>query len=187
MELLFSLWLAVVCAAGAVWIWGALSWTGIPIHARDFRLMPEGKDRRVMDFVREVDLEPGVYGFPNFVPHAEAQKPEIKALFDKGPMGTLSVWRKPSMGRNMLWTFVIELIASALIAYLLVAAGLPRGAEFAKVFQVAATAGVLTYSVAALPGMVWFQANRPAIVSALIDGVVMGLLTGAAFGLLWPS
>jgi hypothetical protein len=111
----------------------------------------------------------------------------MKAKFDKGPMGLLSVWAKPSMGKNMALNFVFYIVACSLIAYLASAAGIPRGAGFGKVMQVVGTAGVLAFSFSALPGMIWFQANKPAIVSHIVDGVVMGLITGAVFALLWPK
>ncbi|MBS0188254.1 MAG: hypothetical protein JSS51_09305 [Planctomycetes bacterium] len=185
MELLASCWLAIIAAAAAVWIYGAISWMVLPHHAKDFKHLPD--DRKVMEFVRTLNIEPGVYGYPN-MDHKHGEQSEVmKEACEKGPMGTLSLWRKPSMGLNMFLTFLVELAAAFLIVYVGVAAGFTRGEPFAKVFQVLGTVGVLTYTVASLPGAIWFQANKSAVISGLVDGIVMGLLTGAVLGWLWPK
>ncbi|MBS0191223.1 MAG: hypothetical protein U0573_15450 [Phycisphaerales bacterium] len=184
MELLASLWLAILATPVALWTYGAISWMALPHHHNDFKKLPD--DAKVMDFVRSLNIPPGVYGYPNM--HCEGEDREkLKQIWETGPMGMLSVWKKTSMGKNMLLTFVVELVASFLIAYVVCAAGFGHGEPFAKVFQVVGTIGVLTYSVASLPNAIWFQANRSAVISGLIDGVVMGLITGAVFGALWPK
>lgn len=185
MELFWSLWLAIVAASVALWIYGALSWMVLPQHTKDFKKLPD--ENKVLEFVRGLSVPPGVYLYPNFVTHSEAQKPENKAKCEQGPMGTLSVWSKPNMGVNMAFTFVFYVVACSLIAYLAAAAGIPRGAGFGKVMQVAGTAGVLAFTFSALPGMIWFQANKPAMLSHIFDGVVMGMITGVVFALLWPK
>jgi hypothetical protein len=50
---------------------------------------------------------------------------------------------------------------------------LPGAAPFAKVFQVAVTAGILAYCFSFIP-------------AAFIDGIVCGLITGAIFLWRWP-
>lgn len=184
MELLASCWLAIVATAAAVWIYGALAWMALPHHKKDFKQLPD--DKKVMDFVRSLNIEPGVYGYPNM--HCDGENREkMKQIWETGPMGMLTLWKKPNMGVNMALTFLVNLAASFLIAYVGVAAGFVRGEAFAKVFQVLATVGILTYSVASLPNAIWFQANKRAVVSCLIDGVMMGLITGAMMGWLWPK
>lgn len=185
MELFSSLWLGILAASVALWIYGALAWMVLPQHKNDFKKLPD--DDTVLEFVRRLNLPPGTYGYPNFVSHSEAQKPEMKAKFERGPMGLLSVWSPPRMGVNMALNFVFYIVACSLIAYLASASGLPRGAGFGKVMQIVGTAGVLTFSFSAIPGMIWFQANKAAILSHVLDGVVMGLITGAVFALLWPK
>lgn len=185
MDLLTSLWIPIIVAPVALWFYGALAWMALPHHRADFKKLPD--DTKVMDFVRGLGVAPGTYGYPNFGSHSDAKNPEFKAKCDAGPMGTLSVWTKPNMGLNMVLNFLVNVVACFLIAYLVSAAGMPRGAGFGKVMQVVGTAGVLTFTFASLPGMIWFQANKPAIVSNVVDGVVMGLITGAVFALLWPK
>ncbi|MBX3390079.1 MAG: hypothetical protein KF691_11585 [Phycisphaeraceae bacterium] len=184
MELLTACWLAIIATPVALWFYGALAWMALPHHKRDLKKLPD--DNKVIEFVRGLGLQPGVYSYPNM--HCEGEDRErIKKLWETGPMGILSVWSKVSMGRNMLLTFIVELIAAFLIAYVGVAAGFGRGEPFAKVFQVLGTVGILTFTVGSLPGAIWFQANKSAVVSGIIDGVIMGLITGAIMAWLWPK
>lgn len=185
MELLVACWLAILAAAGAVWLYGAIAWMVLPHHRKDFKHLPD--DKKVMEFVRSLNVAPGVYGYPNMDCKHGEQSETMKEAFEKGPMGMLSVWKKPNMGVNMALTFVVNLAAAFLIAYVGVAAGFGRGESFAKTFQVLGTVGVLTYTVASLPNAIWFQANKNAIVSCVIDGIAMGLITGAMMGWLWPK
>jgi hypothetical protein len=71
------------------------------------------------------------------------------------------------------------------IAYL-TSVTLPKTAEFAKVFQVVGTAGILAYSFSFIPNAIWFGAYKRTIVASIIDGIVYGALTGAIFAWRWP-
>jgi hypothetical protein len=62
----------------------------------------------------------------------------------------------------------------------------PGPASFAKVFQVAATAGILAYCFSFIPTAVWFGSYKRTIVATFIDGIVYGLITGAIFAWRWP-
>jgi hypothetical protein len=63
---------------------------------------------------------------------------------------------------------------------------LPGAAPFAKVFQVAVTAGILAYCFSFIPNAVWFGSYQRTIVASFIDGIVYGLITGAIFAWRWP-
>jgi hypothetical protein len=105
---------------------------------------------------------------------------------NEGPVGHLSVWQTPlTMGSKMVATFIVYLVVSILIAYLTRVA-LPGPAPFAKVFQVAATAGILAYCFSFIPNAVWFGSYKRTIVANVVDGIVYGLITGALFAWLWP-
>jgi hypothetical protein len=108
-----------------------------------------------------------------------------KAL-EEGPVGHLSVWPTPlTMGGKMVATFFVYLAVSTLIAYLTRVA-IPGAASFSRVFQVAATAGILAYCFSFIPNAIWFGAYKRTIVATFIDGIVVGCLTGAIFAWRWP-
>ena len=85
----------------------------------------------------------------------------------------------------MAFTLGLYLVMSCLIAYAGYAA-IPH-APHAKAFQIAGTMGILAYSFAFLPNMIWFQGTKRGMVTAVFDGLVQGLVTGAIFSMMWPS
>lgn len=188
MDFLTYLWLPILVSGAAVWIAGAIVWMALPHHKGDYGRLPDEDGFRA--FVRSAGIPAGCYGFPDFGACADANSPEAKKKMEEGPVGTLIVWGKVSMGRNMLVTFLVNLVVSALIGYVgwaaLSHAG-PAGATFGHVFQVLGTVGVLAYSFAFIPNGVWFGQRPRAIVMCVIDGVAYGLITGAIFAALWPG
>jgi hypothetical protein len=112
--------------------------------------------------------------------------PELARKMEEGPMGIINVWPVPNMGKNMALTFLTFLAATTLIGYL-ARETIPNGAEFARVFQVVGTAGVLTWCFSFIANMIWFNGGARAIVMCFIDGLVYGLVTGAIFAFFWPA
>jgi hypothetical protein len=183
MDLVLPLWLPILLSAAAVWIVSAVVWMALPHHKNDFIGLPD--EDAFIDFVRKSGIEPGNYIFPDFRDRAAMQSEKIGKILKEGPVGHLSVWPTPlTMGSKMVATFIVYNVVSTLIAYLTRVA-LPGAAPFAKVFQVAATAGVLAYCFASIPNALWFGAYKRTIVASIIDGIVFGLITGAIFACLW--
>lgn len=178
-----NLWLPILLSAALTWIASAIMWMAMPHHKKDHVALPN--EQAFMDFVKAQDIKPGNYGFPNFG-SGQCNTPEGKQKWKEGPLGLLSVWGNVSMGRNMFLTFMVFLVASALIGYL-GSMTLARGADFTKVMQVLGLAGVLTYSFSHIPGAIWFGAYPRTIVANIFDGIVYGLITGAIFAWLWPA
>src|SRR5262245_16007129 len=156
-----SLWLPILLAAVAVWFWAFLSWAVLPLHKRDFGKLPN--EDGFLNSMKSMGIPQGAYGFPYCSDNKERNNPEFVAKWKSGPAGMLNVWNpNASMGMNMVLSFLVYLIVSAMIAYLAASAGMPRGAGFSRALQVIGTAGVLAYTFAALPQMIWFQANANA-------------------------
>lgn len=85
----------------------------------------------------------------------------------------------------MVVTFLIYLVVSCLIAYAGYTA-LPH-ATHSKAFQITGTMGILAYTFAFLPNMIWFQGSKTAMVMAVVDGLIQGLGTGTVFAAFWPA
>lgn len=188
MEFIGALWLPIILSAVAVFIASALAWMLVGHHSKDHQGLGEERERKLIEALKSINIAPGVYGFPDM--HKAMSRDEQRKMFDtmfQNPVGLLRVWRHPNMGVNMFMSFVIYLVASTLIAYLGWAAFGHAKVEFTKIFQVLGTAGVLTYTIASLPGDVWFQNSKRAMVLNVLDGVVFGLITGAIFAWRWPG
>jgi hypothetical protein len=184
MELLLPLWLPILLSAAAVWIVSLIVWMALPHHKGDFIGLPD--EDGFMDYIRRSGIKPGNYAFPDARGRAAMTSEKVQKAWQEGPVGHLSVWPTPlTMGSKLVATFIVYLVVSTLIAYLTRVA-LPGAAPFAKVFQVAATAGILAYCFSFIPNGVWFGSYTRTIVATLIDGIVYGLITGAIFAWRWP-
>lgn len=191
MEFLTHLWLPILASAAAVWLASSLAWMVIGHHKNDWKTIPD--ENKFIDALERMSIPAGTYGFPEFRRAKGLSKDEKMALWEnmqKRPMGLLRVWGPINMGRNMVLTFLIYLLTSTLIAYLAWNA-LPHAGDavrpaFAKIMQVVGTAGVLAYCIASLPNDIWFQRSLREVITHTIDGIALGLITGAVFAWLWP-
>ena len=184
MELLLPLWLPILLSAAVVWIVSTIF--GMPFlhHKNDFIGLPD--EDAFMDSLRKSGIKPGNYLFPDFRSPAAMKSEKVSKALEAGPVGHLSVWQPPlTMGGKLAATFIVYLVVSLLIAYL-ASVTLPKTAEFAKVFQVVGTAGILAYSFSFIPNAIWFGAYKRTIVASIIDGIVCGAITGAIFAWRWP-
>lgn len=184
MDFLTQLWLPILLAAVAVWIYSAVAWMVLPHHTNDQRGLPD--EDAALDAIRALGVPPGNYGFPRPANKAACKDPAFVEKWKRGPAGTLNIWPEFNMGRNMVLSFIVYLLISTLIAYL-GAAALTPGTSFGKVFQVLGVAGILAYTTSGLTNAIWFQASRNAVLSNAFDGIVSGLITGAIFASLWPG
>jgi hypothetical protein len=187
MELL-PLWLPILLSAAAVWIVSMIVGMAMPHHKQDWIALPNppGEDG-LMDYLRKCGIKPGNYLFPDFRTRTAMETENVKKALNEGPVGHLSLWKTPlTMGDKMVGTLIVYLVATTLIAYLTRIA-LPGPAEFAKVFQVAATAGILAYCFSFIPNALWWGSYKRTIATNIIDGIVYGAITGAIFAWRWPQ
>ncbi len=191
MDFLLSLWLPILLSAAAVWLVSTIF--GMPFlhHKNDWIGLPTAEENAFMEFIRTRGsggggIKPGNYLFPDFRTRKAMESEKVSTALKEGPVGHLSVWQPPlSMGGKLAATFLVYLVVSTLIAYL-ASVALPKSAEFAKVFQVVGTAGILAYSFAFIPSAIWFGAYRRTIVMSIFDGIVYGAITGGIFAWRWP-
>ena len=60
------------------------------------------------------------------------------------------------------------------------------GAPFLAVFRVAGTVASMAYASAIVPSAIWWKRPWNVTWKEVADGIAYGLLTGAAFGWLFP-
>ena len=184
MALLLPLWLPILLSAIAVWFVAMIVWMALPHHKRDYIGLPD--EDGFMEYIRKSGIKPGNYVFPDHNRSGAMESEKVQTAWKQGPVGHLSVWPTPlSMGGKLFATFSIYLIVSILIAYLTRVA-LPGAAPFSKVFQNAATAGILAYSFAHIPNGIWWSSYRRTIIANIVDGILYGVITGAIFAWRWP-
>jgi hypothetical protein len=184
MELLIPLWLPILLSAAAIWVISIIASMALPHHKKDFIGLPD--EDGFMDYIRRSGIKPGNYLFPDFRDREAMNSEKVQKALKEGPVGHLSVWQPPlTMAGKLVATFIVYLVVSILIAYLTRVA-LPGPAEFAKVFQIAATAGILAYSFSFIPNGIWFGAYKRTLIASFIDGIGYGLIAGVIFAWRWP-
>ncbi|MEQ1631667.1 MAG: hypothetical protein ABL997_04800, partial [Planctomycetota bacterium] len=85
---LSALLLPILLAAVAVFVVSSVLHMALPLHKSDMRGLPN--EDAVLDAMRKSSLQPGEYMFP-WCTMEGMNTPEMKAKFERGPMGSLVV------------------------------------------------------------------------------------------------
>jgi len=186
MEFLATLWMPIVVSAVAVFVVSSVVHMGLKYHQHDYAKMPD--EDAVLDALRGADLAPGEYMFPRAESMAEMSTPEMKAKYERGPVGFLVLMRPGpfTMGPSLLQWFLYSLVVSVFCAYIADVAFEP-GAAATPIFRVTGTAAVLVYGLGFVPSSIWKGVAWSTSARYLLDGVLYGLATGAVFAWLWPA
>jgi hypothetical protein len=181
-----ALWLPIVLSAVFVFVASAVIHMFLGYHNSDFRKVPN--EEKVLEAMRKEEIAPGDYMFPRAASHKDAQTPEMIEKFKKGPIGLLTVLPSgpPTMGKQLVQWLVYCLAVSAAAAYL-GGRALGPGAPYLAVFRFTGTAAFLAYTSAHFAQSIWFGRAWSTTFKDAFDGLVYGLLTGGAFGWLWPN
>ena len=89
------------------------------------------------------------------------------------------------MGPQLVQWFLFAVVVSLVAGYL-GSRTLPSTATYLAVFRVVGCTAFLGYGFAYIPTSIWFKRPWSATGKDLLDALVYGLLTGGAFGWLWP-
>jgi hypothetical protein len=181
---LASLWLPILVAAVLVFFASSLLHMVLPFHRSDYRPVPS--EDAVMDAVRPFNVPPGDYMVP--CPSGpQWRSPEFMAKLKKGPVMMMTVMRPgdTAMGGRLAAWFVFCVIVGILAAYV-TSRALPAGAPYLEVFRFAGTVAFIAYCVAQWENTIWYSRPWTRTAKDTIDGLIYGMLTGGAFGWLWP-
>jgi hypothetical protein len=180
---LADLWLPILLSAVLVFVASSVIHMVLGWHNADFKKF--AAEDAVMDALRPFDLAPGEYVAPRPDSMAQMNSPEFKAKVARGPRFSLTVLRDSSFARNLVLWFVFGIVVATLAGYV---AGLTLagGAPYMTVFRVTSTVAFAGYVLALWHNWIWYSSGLGATVRSTIDGLVYALLTGGAFGWLWP-
>jgi hypothetical protein len=185
MEFLADLWLPIVLSSVLVFLVSSLLHMVLPIHRGDFGKLPNEDD--VLASMRDKGVGPGQYMFPCPASMKDMATPEMKARFEKGPVGTMIVRPSgaPALGKSLLQWFLFSVVVSVFVAYL-ASFTLGHGLPYGKVFRFAGTAAFLGYGVYALQDSIWKGQSWCVSLKFVFDGLVYALVTAGAFAAFWP-
>lgn len=181
---LTALWLPVLVSAAVIFVASSIIHMLLGYHASDWRSLE--REDGVLDALRPFALKPGDYVAPRPKSMAEISSPEFKAKVEKGPRVMITVMGpSSSMLRGLILWFVYSIVVAIFAAYV---AGitLGRGAAYMDVFRVTSTVTFAAYALALWQGWIWYSRGLGYTLRSTFDGLVYALLTGGAFGWLWP-
>lgn len=181
-----ALWAAILLASGLAWVASALVWMVLPHHKKDFKPLPD--EAAAVEVLRQQGLTPGQYNIPHCADMAEFKTPQAQERFAKGPVGFLTIVDNgmPNMGKMLVTQFLFFLVVSTVVAYLASRMLVP-GEDYLAVFRLTATVAFAAYGLGVVPDAIWFGRPWSAVGKNLFDALLYALVTGGAFGWLWPG
>ena len=153
-------------------------------HQDDLRKFAD--EDAVMKALRPFNLQTGHYGLPKPDSRRDLQSPEYLAKVKAGPVAFITI--RPfdfSMGSTLVLWFIYSLVVSLFAGYV-AGVALGPGTDYRNVFQIAGTVGFCGYALGMIPESIWWGRSWGWTIRNVIDGLIYGLLTGGAFGWLWP-
>ena len=117
----------------------------------------------------------------------EMKSAAFTAKLTKGPVVVLTVARPGgiSMGKSLVQWLVLTVIVSIFVAYV-ASRALGPAATYLEVHQIAGAVAFGAYAFATWPMSIWYHRSWGNAIKETADALIYGLLTGGAFGWLWP-
>ena len=144
MATISMLWLPILLAAAFVFVASSLVHMVLPIHAGDYRKLPN--EDLVRQALRDAEVKPGQYMYPGCDSMKEYASEELQKKFAEGPVGVMIVRPDgmPNMGKSLLQWFLVCLLVSLITAHLATFA-CEAGAAAGRVFHVTALVALMGY------------------------------------------
>jgi hypothetical protein len=181
-----ALWMPILVSAVIVFIASSIIHMAPLWHRGESPKLPD--QDKVQDALRPFAIPPGDYMLPRAEDHAAMKSPEFVEKLKRGPVMLLTVLPNGpiSMGKSLMQWFLYVVGVSILAAYV-TGHAFPPGTEYLTVFRFACTTAFIGYAVALWQMSIWYGRSWSTTFRATLDGVIYGLLTGGAFGWLWPA
>ncbi|MGH8134957.1 MAG: hypothetical protein ACRER4_01320 [Steroidobacteraceae bacterium] len=181
-----ALWLPIIVAAVIVFIASSIIHMAPLWHRSENPKVPN--EDRVQDALRPFAIPPGDYMLPRCKDMKDMKSPDFAEKLKRGPVMFMTVM--PSgphpMGKYLAQWFVYVVVVGIFAAYV-TGLTLAPGAEYRTVFRIAGATAFIGYAVALWQMSIWYHRAWSTTLKATLDGLIYALLTGGAFGWLWPS
>jgi hypothetical protein len=181
-----ALWVPIVLAGILVFVVSSIIHMFLPYHLSDFSGVPQ--EDEVMDALRPFRIPPGDYVMPHAASPDVMRSEEFRTRVETGPRAFFTVVGPETffnMGPQLVQWFAYTLLVGVVSAYV---GGrmLGPGADYIDVFRLTGTVAFASYSMALMQRSIWFKQKWSATLKSMFDGLLYALLTGGAFGWLWP-
>jgi hypothetical protein len=181
---IMSLWAPILLSAVLVFVASAIIHMVLRYHRSDFRKVPS--EDAVMEALRRIGVPPGSYMFPHAGSMAGMKDPAFQEKWKQGPIAVLTVMKDASMAKNLAQWFVYCVVVGVFAAYI-AGRALGPGAEYMSVFRFASATAFIGHGLALWHYSIWYKIPWSTTLKSTFDSLIYGLLTGGAFGWLWPA
>jgi uncharacterized membrane protein len=180
---IIDLWQPILLSAVLVFVASSVIHMLLGWHNSDFKKF--AAEDAVMDALRPFNLAPASYVAPRPDSMAQMSSPEFKAKMARGPRFALTILRDTSMAQNLVVWFLYSIVVAVFAAYV-ASLTLSAGAPYMTVFRITSAVTFAAYVLALWHDWIWYSSGLGATLKSTIDGLIYALLTGGAFGWLWP-
>lgn len=182
---LMQLWGPIVLSAFLVFVASSVIHMFLKWHASDYRGLSNEDEVRAA--IRKGNPVQGQYVLPYCPDMKEMSSAPMTQKYTEGPNAMLRIMKPgvPNMGSALGAWFGFNLVVSLFVAYVATLA-LQPGADYMVVFRVTSAIGFIAYALGGIPESIWMGQPWSNAVKSAVDGLIFGLLTGGAFGWLWP-
>jgi len=183
---LASLWIPILLSAVVVFVLSSAIHM-LPLwHKSDYPAVPG--ETAVMDALRPLAIPPGDYMVPRAGGAEELKSAAFAEKLKRGPVLILTVLpnRMMAMWSSLSLWFVNAIVVSLFAAYV-ASRALPPAPAYLEVFRFVGTTAFVGYSLALWQMSIWYRRSWSTTFKATLDGLIYALLTGGAFGWLWPA
>jgi hypothetical protein len=183
---LFSLWIPVLASAVVVFVISSIMHMALTYHRADYKGLPN--EDAVRDALGKGSLPPGLYHLPYCASMKEMQDPAMKAKYEKGPIGVITIIPNgpPAMPKYLGQWFVFSVFVSFTAAYV-ARMTLHPGDDGMLVTRVTGTVAFAAYGFTNVLDSIWKGQPWSNTGRSLLDGAIYSVATGATFCLLWPK
>lgn len=183
---LMSLWMPIVVSAVLVFLVSSVIHMVFTYHKNDFRKLPAEDATRAA--LRGQAIPPGDYVVPYAGSAAAMKSPEYAQKLEEGPVLMFTVLPNGpfAMGKSLAQWFGYSLLVSLFAGYLC-SRTLGPGAEYLAVFRITSTVAFAGYALGQVQNSIWYHRGWGSTFRTMFDGLLYALVTGGAFGMLWPA
>lgn len=180
-----DLWMPILLAAALVFVASSVIHQVLGYHLKDFKGVSD--EDGLMDALRGFGIPPGDYSFPHVGSKGAMGSEEVHEKWKRGPVGLMTLLppRREMRAQLFQW-FGYCLVVSAFAGYV-TGLTLGPGAGYMEIFRMSSTVAFGAYALAHLQRSIWYAQSWGTTARNTFDGLVYGLLTGGAFGWLWPT
>jgi len=181
---LMALWLPILLSTMLVFVASSIMHMVLGYHSTDWKRFPN--EVGVLEALRQFNLPPGDYAGPRPNSMKEMGTPEFQEKLKKYPRVVMTIQSPSSTVPRSLALWVVYLLVVSLFAAYVASIALDAGAPYMRVFRLTSTVAFAGYALAAWHDSIWYSRSSAFTLKVTFDGLVYALLTGGAFGWLWP-